>query len=194
MSQLNEILEFNRAFVAERQYEPYRTSKWPDKKLVVLSCMDTRLTELLPRALNLKNGDAKILKTAGALIAHPFGSIMRSLLVAVYELGAVEVLVIGHHGCGMAGLDAQRMLQTMSDHGISPATFATLKGAGVDLEEWLRPVSSIPDSVRLTISNIRQHPLVPKSLAVHGLMMDPETGKLEIVSEMPSQPSFRMSE
>ena len=36
--------------------------------------------ELLPKALNLKNGDAKIVKNAGATIMHPFGSIIRSII------------------------------------------------------------------------------------------------------------------
>ena len=53
--------------------------------------MDTRLTELLPAALGIKNGDVKIIKNAGGTITHPFGSAMRSLLVAIYELGIREV-------------------------------------------------------------------------------------------------------
>ncbi len=65
VNRLEEILAFNREFVANREYEPYRTSKFPNKKLVVLSCMDTRLNDLLPRAMNLKNGDAKIHQERG---------------------------------------------------------------------------------------------------------------------------------
>ena len=55
---IDEIIEFNKTFVAEKGYEKYITDKYPEKKLAVLSCMDTRLTELLPAALGLKNGDA----------------------------------------------------------------------------------------------------------------------------------------
>ena len=51
--------------------------------MVIISCMDTRLVELLPKAMNMRNGDVKIIKVAGAVISHPFGSIMRSILVAV---------------------------------------------------------------------------------------------------------------
>lgn len=51
-------------FVAEKGYEPYVTDKFPARKLAVLTCMDTRLTELLPKALGLRNGDAKIIKNA----------------------------------------------------------------------------------------------------------------------------------
>lgn len=45
--------------------------------------MDTRLTRLLPDALGLANGDAVIVKVAGATIVDPYGGAMRSLLVAV---------------------------------------------------------------------------------------------------------------
>lgn len=68
---IKEILDFNKQFVAEKKYEKYITSKYPDKKLVIVSCMDTRLTELLPAALGLKNGDAKLIKNAGATILSP---------------------------------------------------------------------------------------------------------------------------
>ena len=111
MSLISDILAHNSSFVQNREYEPFRTDRFPDKKLVVLSCIDTRLVELLPRAMNLRQGDAKLIKNAGAIVSHPFGSIMRSILVAVYELGAAEVAVVGHHGCGMTGVDAGRMLE-----------------------------------------------------------------------------------
>ena len=55
---IEEIIKYNEQFVASKGYEKYLTSKYPDKKLAILSCMDTRLTELLPAALGLKNGDA----------------------------------------------------------------------------------------------------------------------------------------
>src|ERR1700744_3962950 len=111
MSILSEILTHNAQFVERKEYEPFRTDQFPDKKLVVLTCMDTRLVELLPHAMNLRNGDAQVIKNAGAIVSHPFGSVMRSLLVAVYELRAIEVAVVGHHGCGMTGLSCARVLQ-----------------------------------------------------------------------------------
>ena len=62
--------------------------------------MDTRLTELLPAALGLKNGDAKIIKNAGGLVISAFDSAMRSLIVAIYELGVQEIMVVAHSHCG----------------------------------------------------------------------------------------------
>ena len=43
---IDKIIEFNKQFVASKSYEQYITDKYPDKRLAVLSCMDTRLTEL----------------------------------------------------------------------------------------------------------------------------------------------------
>ncbi len=181
MNRLDEILAFNEKFVENREYEPYKTSKFPDKKLVILSCMDTRLSDLLPRAMNLKNGDAKFVKNAGAVVTHPFGSIMRSILVAVYDLGAEEVLVIGHYGCGMGSIDSHKTLGKMKDSGISEDVIDTLQYSGVDLHAWLQRIDSIPDSVRESVKMIKNHPLMPKNLIVHGLVIDPETGKLDLV-------------
>ena len=76
---IDEIMEYNRKFVENKGYEPYLTSKYPDKKLAILTCMDTRLLELLPAALGIKNGDAKIIKNAGGVIVHPYGSVVRRL-------------------------------------------------------------------------------------------------------------------
>ena len=47
---IDQIIDYNKDFVARKGYEKYLTDKYPDKKLAVLSCMDTRLTELLPVA------------------------------------------------------------------------------------------------------------------------------------------------
>ena len=41
---LDEILDYNRRFVEEHRYKPYETSKYPDRKIAILTCMDTRLT------------------------------------------------------------------------------------------------------------------------------------------------------
>jgi carbonic anhydrase len=54
---LEEILAYNKQFVENKGYESYITNKYPDKKIAILSCMDTRLTALLPAALGIKNGE-----------------------------------------------------------------------------------------------------------------------------------------
>jgi len=183
MSILSTILAHNRAFVERREYEAFATDQFPNKKIIIVTCMDTRLVELLPRAMDLRQGDAKVLKTAGAIVTHPFGGIMRSILVAVYELGAEEIAVVGHHGCGMAGLSADRILEKARTRGVSEQVLQTLQSSGIELNRWLRGFNDVREGVLSSVSVIRNHPLLPAEVRVHGLIMDPQTGGLEVVVE-----------
>ena len=115
---IEQIVAYNKKFVEEKGYEPYLTSKYPDKKLAILTCMDTRLIELLPAALGIRNGDAKVIKNAGSVITHPYGSMMRSLLVAIVELGVEEVMVIGHTDCGVQGMNGTELLEGLTKRGV----------------------------------------------------------------------------
>lgn len=181
MRMLDEILDFNEKFVAEKKYEEFTTTKFPNKKMVILTCMDTRLVELLPRALNIRNGDVKIVKNAGALIMHPFGSIMRSLLVAVYQLQAEEVAIIGHYDCGMSGMKPDIVIEEMKKRGVSDDMLNTLNYSGIDVKEWLHGFDNVKDSVAHSVEIVNNHPLMPKDVPVHGLVIDPSTGRLDQV-------------
>jgi carbonic anhydrase len=185
MSTLSEILEHNAKFVENREYESFLSDRFPNKKLIIVTCMDTRLVELLPKAMNVRNGDVMMIKVAGAVVAHPFGSVMRSILVAVYKLGAQEVAVVGHHGCGMVDLKSEDLLNRTRELGVAPETVRMLDRAGVNLDQWLTGFSRVEDGVRASVKLIRDHPLMPAHLPVHGLVMDPETGKLDVVDAAP---------
>ncbi|MCM3126647.1 MULTISPECIES: carbonic anhydrase [unclassified Paenibacillus] len=181
MNSISQIMEHNRSFVEKKEYEAYISDKFPQKKMMIVTCMDTRLVELLPKAMNFKNGDVKIVKTAGAIISHPFGSAMRSVLVGLYELGAEEVVVVGHHECGMAALNSEAMLSHMVERGIDEKVLKTIDHAGIKLERWLRGFDNVSEGVMETVELIRNHPLLPPGTPVHGMIIDPKTGALDLV-------------
>lgn len=134
---MDDILHYNKQFVENKKYKPYETGKYPKKKLAIVTCMDTRLTELLPAALGLKNGDAKIIKNAGGMITHPFGSAVRSLLIAIYELGVQDIMIIGHTDCGVQSVDYEAMIHKMKERGIQEDSIDFVKYCGVQFESWL---------------------------------------------------------
>ncbi|MHC1723719.1 MAG: beta-class carbonic anhydrase [Aminipila sp.] len=175
---INDILEFNKKFVEDKGYEKYITNKYPDKKLAILTCMDTRLLELLPAALGVKNGDAKIIKNAGGVVSHPFGSAVRSLLVAILDLQVEDVMVIGHTDCGAQGMDAQKMIQKLKDRGVSEEDINLLHYCGVDFDTWLGGFDCVETSVRNTLDILIHHPLIPKNVRIRGFIMDSVTGEL----------------
>ena len=171
---IDTILEYNRKFVESGEYEKYKTSKYPDKKIAILTCMDTRLVTLLPAALGIRNGDVKLIKNAGAVVT----STIRSLLVAIYELGVNEIMVIGHTGCGVQGMDAGEMLHLMKERGIDDEHISLMRHCGIDLDSWLHGFDDTPSAILETIDLISNHPLVPKDVVVRGYMMDSVTGEL----------------
>ena len=177
---LEEILKFNKELVEKKEYEKYNTTKYPDKKIAILSCMDTRLTELLPKALDLKNGDAKIIKNAGGTVIHPFGSAMRSLLICVYEFDIKEIFIIGHYDCGVSSMDTDKMIKKMIEKGIDVQTLDTLSRAGIKVKKWLHGFDCVEESVRESVTKVKNHPLMPSNVAIHGLIMDPLTGRLDV--------------
>src|SRR5690606_38558347 len=128
-----------------------------------------------------KNGDVKIVKSAGAVINHPFGGIMRSLIVAIYELNASEVYIIGHHDCGMSAIEPDKILEKMKTRGISEETIDMMRYSGVNLDDWLGGFDNVNESVKHSVDMVRRHPLMDSTVPVHGLVIDPATGKLELV-------------
>ena len=175
MSNIDQVLAFNREYVAAKGYQKHITDKFPDKKLAVLSCMDTRLSVLLQEALGLKNGDAKIIKNAGAVIPTPWDSAMRSLIVAVYELGVEEIMVVAHTTCGACHMSFHHFKEEMLKRG-SPESELTRKD--VDLDEWLEGFHDTEASVHKTVETIVNHPLIPKDVTVRGFIIDSVTGEL----------------
>lgn len=175
---IEDIIRHNREFVANKGYEKYMTSKYPDKKIAVVTCMDTRLMELLPAALGFRNGDVKMIRNAGGTITNPFDSTMRSLLVAVYELGVEEIMIIGHTGCGVQGMNAQEMLEIMHRRGVPEENIRLMKHCGIDLDAWLHGFDDTSNAVLETVDLVRNHPLMVKDVTVRGFVMDSVTGEL----------------
>ena len=175
MSNIDNVLAFNREYVASKGFEKHITDKFPDKKLAVLSCMDTRLSVLLQEALGLQNGDAKIIKNAGAVIPTPWDSAMRSLIVAVYELGVTEIMVVAHTTCGACHMSFHHFKEEMLRRGIPQAE---LLRTDVDLDSWLEGFHDTEKSVRSTVATIINHPLIPSDVTVRGFIIDSVTGEL----------------
>ena len=69
----------------------------------------------------------------------------------------------------------------MKQRGISGETISVLQAGGVDLHTWLQGFDDVAESVQQSVDLIQKHPLLPPSTPVHGMIMDPETGELEVV-------------
>ena len=56
-----------------------------------------------------------------------------------------------------------------------------LENAGIDLQVWLRGFKDVTESVENSVNVIRNHPLIPENVKIHGLVIHPTTGQLDVV-------------
>lgn len=172
---LDQILEHNARFVAERERP---LSRQPAKKIALFTCMDTRLVEFLEPALGLRRGDAKVIKNAGATIVDPTGGVMRSLVVAVHALGCEEIYVVGHRDCGMTDITSEGLEQKMLANGVPAEAIAAITPS---LADWVGAFRDPERNVRDVVRVIRESPLLPDDVPVHGLIFDPASGRLDLL-------------
>ena len=187
MALIDEILATNEKFCANLpeefkayEQEDHHDSKIPKKKLAILTCMDTRTTLFLEPAMGIKRGDAKIIKTVGNCVTGYFDAAVKSLMVAIYELGVQEIAVVGHSECGMQKTTSESLTKAMLARGISPDA---IKMVEKELKEWADGFKDPEQNVKDVVKLLKENPLIPKDVKVHGLLIHPRSAKLTLISK-----------
>ena len=160
MSVIDEVLVANEIYA--RTHELRRLTPRPERKLAVLTCMDTRLSIL---TLGLKTGDAHIIRNAGGIVTE---DTLRSLVVSHYLLGTEDITVINHTDCGLM-LTSEQDLRTRIQNrtgtaAVSPAFFYAFQ--------------NVEENVRHQLQKLRTHPWIPEKVAVRGFIYDVASGLL----------------
>jgi carbonic anhydrase len=176
MTLLDNILSTNRNFVRPTAFPPL--PKNPKKQFAIFTCMDTRLVDFLEPAMGIRRGDAKVIKNAGNTVIDANGGVVRSLVAAIFMLGVEEVFVIGHKDCGMAAVDPAHLKTRMLERGIDRQAIESLVP---DLAQWMGAFSCPVENVERVVAIIRENPLIPRDVPVHGLIFCPDDGHLEVV-------------
>jgi carbonic anhydrase len=144
MSVIDEVLAANEIY--SRTHELRRLTPRPERKLAVLTCMDTRLSV---RTLGLKPGDAHIIRNAGGIVTDDS---LRSLLVSHYLLGTQEFMIINHTDCGLMHTtenDLRARIQNLSGTAaIAPAFFFAFQNIEENVRHQLRSSALIPGFLR----------------------------------------------
>jgi carbonic anhydrase len=163
MSVIDEVLAANEIYA--RNHELRKLTPRPERKLAVLTCMDTRLSI---RTLGLKIGDAHIIRNAGGIVTEDS---LRSLVVSHHLLGTEEIMVINHTDCGLMQSNEDdlrtRIQNRTGTAAVSPAFFYTFR--------------NIEENVRHQLQKLRTHPWIPEKMVVRGFVYDVTSGLLREV-------------
>jgi carbonic anhydrase len=181
---LSELLEANAQYSANFVGKE-KLAMPPARRFAILTCMDARLDP--SKFLGLAEGDAHVIRNAGGRASD---DAIRSLVISYKLLGTNEFFVIHHTECGMLyftndvmrGLlassleTAQLTAEGFKDVGNGPGS---REGEYIDWLTFKDQKQAVLDDV----ARIKAHPLVPKTIPVHGFIFDVKTGKLAEVDE-----------
>jgi carbonic anhydrase len=135
--------------------------------------------------VGMAEGDAHVIRSAGGRASDVA---IRSLVISHKLLGTKEWLVIHHTNCGMGTFDDETMrgllaksleAAVLNEMGWKDVGSESSSREG-DYVDWLT-VRDLAQSVREDVERIRNHPLVSKSIAVHGFIYDVASGELNEV-------------
>lgn len=184
MSVRDEVLAANERYAAEFG-DKAELALPPARLFAILTCMDARLD---PAAYaGLSEGDAHVIRNAGGRASD---DAIRSLVISYKLLGTREWFVVHHTDCGMEFFTNEVMgdllAQSLETAELGPDGFRDV-GEGPGSEEgrridWLT-ISDREQSVVDDVIRIRNHPLVPGRIPVHGYIYDVRSGRLIEVPE-----------
>lgn len=183
MSILNEVLDSNTEYV-KNFGEKGNLALPPARQFAILTCMDARLDPA--KYAGLTEGDAHVIRNAGGRASD---DAIRSLVISYKLLGTKEWFVIHHTDCGMEFFTDQVMRgllkSSLETAALGAEGFYDVgKGPGsseAEYIDWLT-ISDQSGAVVEDVNRIKNHPLVPAGIPVHGFIYDVKTGRLLPVS------------
>jgi len=107
MSIIDKALEANRTYA--KDFNP-TLGKHPAPKIVVVTCMDPRLSDL-PGILGLPQADIDVIRTGGPAVTE---DVLGELIVSNRVLGTTEMLLLNHTGCGFTTFTDEEMNAKLS--------------------------------------------------------------------------------
>jgi carbonic anhydrase len=160
MGAIDELLKRNRDH-AENFSDRGAAEPRPLLPIAIVTCMDARIET--GRALGLAEGDAHVIRNAGATVTD---DIIRSLAISQVVLGTREVMLVKHTDCGLRRFDDDELRATLAQAAeaappLPLGTFRDLDGA-----------------VRSETTKIRESPLLPYRENVRGFVFDVASGLL----------------
>ncbi len=157
----------------------------PARRFAILTCMDARLDPA--KYAGLSEGDAHVIRNAGGRASD---DAIRSLVISYKLLGTQEWFVIHHSDCGMLFFTDEvirgLLANSLDTAQLGPDGFVDV-GSGPGSAEaryidWLT-IADEKQGVVDDVARIRNHPLVPGRIPIHGFIYDVKSGRLLEVDE-----------
>ena len=159
----DDLMEHNKEYA--KRFDLGHLQTPPIKKLVILTCMDSRMD--LEQLLGLSVGDAHMIRNAGGIATD---DAIRSLILSTQLLGTRAIGVIQHTQCGLMSITDEEFRWRLSSE------------TGRDASHLrFHAFRDIDQNITDQVLRIRQNAFLPKQVQVRGYAYDVTTGALREV-------------
>ncbi|MFB6732090.1 carbonic anhydrase [Bacillus mobilis] len=156
-----------------------------NKKVLLLTDIEHGIEPIIQQETNSQQENMLTIHSYDSVIVHPYGDIMRSIIIAIYEENVEEIFVVGIEDKATDVVNLQIQRDSIKNNREIDYLFKNCmpEFSSGSLNAWLSGQENVGENIEKSIDMIRNHPLVPSDIKVHGFMID-RTGEKEMVAKI----------
>lgn len=159
-----------------------------NKKALLLTDIEHGVEAIMQQVTSFQPENLLTIQSFGSIISHPYGDIMRSVIIAIYQENVEEIFVLGTKDNSNVSINVLNQLESEKakiqtlDY-LFQYSIPEFKGGKV--REWLIGKENGSDNIEKSVHIIRNHPLIPSYVKVRGYILSNLGGEFSIV-EVPT--------
>lgn len=159
-----------------------------NKKVLLLTDIEHGIEPIIQQVTNIQQENMLTIHSYDSVIVHPYGDIMRSIIIAIYQENVEEIIVVGIEDKETDVVNLQIQRDAIKNNRELDYLFENCipEFSSGSLDEWLSGKENVSENIEKSIDMICHHPLVPSDVKVHGFKIDRTRGK-ETVVKIPTK-------
>ncbi|MFE7374888.1 carbonic anhydrase [Bacillus cereus] len=159
-----------------------------NKKVLLLTDIEHGIEPIIQQVTNIQQENMLTIHSHDSVIVHPYGDIMRSIIIAIYQENVEEIFVVGIEDKETDVVNLQIQRDSIKNNRELDYLFENCmpEFSSGSLDEWLSGKENVSENIEKSIDMICHHPLVPSDVKVYGFKIDRTRGK-ETVVKIPTK-------
>ncbi|PEK27605.1 carbonic anhydrase [Bacillus wiedmannii] len=158
-----------------------------NKKVLLLTDIEHGIEPIIQQVTNIQQENMLTIHSYDSVIVHPYGDIMRSVIIAIYQENVEEIFVVGIEDKETDVVNLQIQRDSIKNNREIEYLFKNCmpEFSSGSFNAWLSGQENVSENIEKSIDMICHHPLIPSDIKVHGFMID-RTGEKEMVVKIPT--------
>lgn len=158
-----------------------------NKKVLLLTDIEHGIEPIIQQVTNSQQENMLTIHSYDSVIVHPYGDIMRSIIISIYQENVEEIFVVRIEDKETFPVNLQIQRDFIKNNRELDYLFENCmpEFSSGSLDEWLSGKENVSENIEKSIDMICHHPLVPSDVKVHGFKID-RKGEKEMVVKIPT--------